>query len=111
MTEQSVAIGVQEPLRNLVIVGDDDRELLNIYMDGRVTGSVEDAGEAGQRFVAYVRRVLGHPPVTDEQVEAAAVALYTLEYGAPEGDDFRESVDFEINLTNARLVLEAAFRS
>jgi len=46
--------------------------------------------------------------ISEEQVEAAAVALYALEYGSPPERDDRGTVDFAINLNTARALLEAA---
>lgn len=56
--------------RALVIQAEDGRELLAIRSDGTVTGEVEDAGEAGARFVAYLREHVfeqAHTPTDDER--------------------------------------------
>lgn len=44
-----------EGAASLAILAEDGRELLAIHRDGTVTGAVEDASEAGARFVAYLR--------------------------------------------------------
>lgn len=51
----NVSIGRSEPSVKFVLLGADNRELIAFHRDGSVTGSVEDASEAGARFVEYLR--------------------------------------------------------
>ena len=50
-----VSAGAEE-VPDISIIGEEGRELLTVHRDGTVTGSVEDASEAGRLFVEAVRR-------------------------------------------------------
>ena len=65
---------------SLQIAAEDGHVLLAIHRDGVVTGEVEDASEAGARFVAYLRAHVfeqAHTP-TDDEREALIVRLLDL---------------------------------
>lgn len=50
-----IAVDPIECAPTFAIHAEDGRELLVIQQDGTVTGAVEDATEAGARFVEYLR--------------------------------------------------------